>query len=68
MKLNIDEFLASVMQRMIYNEIKNQNGWKKQDIENGYTEHTEIRDQIIKGLNELADQLEKNGIEKYKEY
>ena len=62
-KLEISELVASCLQRMIVDEIENQKWWKSEEEQ--YGNNVDFRDEIIKEMNKLADDLEKQGIQKY---
>ena len=65
-KLEVSELVANCLQRMISDEIDNQKGWYQDDLDDGIEFRTgETRKRIIHGMNELADELEKQGIQKY---
>lgn len=61
----ISPLLASCLQRMLVDEIDNQNKWKEDDRRNGLLSHLNIRPTIIKECKELIDDLEKQGIAKH---
>ena len=63
-KIEINPMLASCLQRMIVDEIDNQTKWKKEDKKLG-ADNTKMRDEIIKGFEELSNQLEKQGVHKH---
>jgi len=62
-KLEISELVAICLQRVIAKEIDNQKRWYEEDLEIGIK--NDIRKTIICEMNELADDLEKQGIQKY---
>ena len=62
-KLKISELVASCLQRMIVDEVNNQKRWYEEDLETGIK--NDIRKTIICEMNELADDLEKQGIAKH---
>ena len=62
-KLEISELVASCLQRMIVDEIENQKWWKSEEEQ--YGNNVDFRDEIIKEMKQLADDLEKQGIQKY---
>ena len=65
-KLEISELVASCLQRMIVDEVDNQQRWYQNEIVEGIESRTgETRKRIIHAMNELADDLEKQGIKKY---
>lgn len=65
-KLEISELVASRLQRLIADEIDNQKRWYQGDLDHGIALRTgETRIRIIQEMNELADDLEKQGIQKY---
>ena len=65
-KLEISELAADVLQRLIAEEIDNQKGWYQDDLDDGIEfRNGETRKRIIHDMNELADDLEKQGIQKY---
>lgn len=63
--LEVSELVASCLQRMIVNEIENQEKWYQDDLGNGYFGTVKMRKRIIKEMRELADDLEKQGINKH---
>jgi hypothetical protein len=65
-KLEVSKLVASCLQRMIVDEIDNQKRWYQQDLKDGmgfFANGTRTR--IIQDMTELADDLEKQGIQKY---
>lgn len=64
-KLEISELVARCLQRMIVEEIDNQKRWYQEDLDDGIEFRTgKTRKRIIHEMNELADDLEKQGIQK----
>ena len=64
-KLEVSELVASCLQRMIVNEIENQEKWYQDDLGNGYFGTVKMRKRIICEMNELADHIKKQGINKH---
>ena len=75
-KLEVSKLVATCLQRMIVDEIDNQKGWLQDELDDGIafrssetregiTRSSETRERIIREMNELADDLEKQGIRKY---
>lgn len=65
-KLEVSELVAKCLQRMIVNEIDNQERWYEEDFDLGIAHQThDTRESIIKEMRELADDLEKQGINKH---
>ena len=65
-KLKISELVASCLQRMIVDEIRNQMEWHQDDLNNGIDSRTgETRKRIIREMGELADDIKKQGIAKH---
>jgi len=75
-KLEVSELVANCLQRLIVDEIDNQKGWLQDELDDdiafrssetkeGITRSSETRERIIHEMNELADDLEKQGIQKY---
>ena len=64
-KLEISELVASCLQRMTADEIDNQERWYQDDLDEGFESLSKIRERIIHDMNELADDLEKQGIAKH---
>ena len=62
-KIEISELVASCLQRMIVDEIDNQNAWQIDDLAVGVPRPT--RQTIINEMRQLADDLEKQGIRKH---
>lgn len=62
-KLEISELVASCLQRMVVDEIDNQKDWQIDDLLQGVPNPT--RQTIIDEMRELADDLEKQGIQKH---
>ena len=62
-KLKISELVASCLQSLIVDEVNNQKRWYEEDLEIGVK--NDIRKTIICEMNELADDLEKQGIAKH---
>ena len=62
-KLEISELVASCLQRMIVDEVNYQKRWYEEDLVKWH--QNDIRKTIICEMNELADDLEKQGIQKY---
>lgn len=69
-KVEISDMLASCLQRMLVEEIENQEKWQsEEDEEFGYNKRThETRDRIIQECEDLRTQLESQGIHKYYKY
>lgn len=66
MKIEISELIAKYLQRIICVEIEKQKRMYQKDLDQGielWVLDTSLR--IIQELDELADQLEKQGIRKY---
>ena len=64
-KLEVNELVANCLQRMIVDEIDNQKRWYQKDIDDGLEFLVnKTRKRIIHAMNELADDLEKQGIQK----
>ena len=61
--IEISSLVAGCMQRMIVEEIENQETWKETD--KVYHLHDSVRDQIISEMEELVEQLESKGINRY---
>lgn len=66
MEIVITQLTADVMQRMLVNEINNQKEWLKKDVATGNQYVAETRNQIIKELEMLRNQLEYKGIPKFR--
>lgn len=67
-KLEVSELVASCLQRMIADEIENQARWYQNEVVNGIaftTPSGETRKRIIREMDKLADDLEKQGIQKH---
>ena len=75
-KLEVSELVANCLQRLIVDEIDNQKGWLQDELNDeiafrssetkeGITRSSETRERIIHEMNELADAIEKQGIQKY---
>ena len=64
-KLEISELVANCLQRLIADEIDNQKGWYQDDLHDGFESLLKTRKTIIHEMNELADAIEKQGIQKY---
>jgi len=64
-KLEISELAAGCLQRMIVDEVNNQKRWYQDDLDEGLESLSKIRERIIHDMNELADAIEKQGIQKY---
>jgi len=64
-KLEISELAASCLQRMIVDEVNNQKRWYQDDLDEGFESINKTRERIIHEIKELADELEKQGIQKY---
>lgn len=62
-KLEISELIAKCLQRMIVDEIENQEWWKSEEEQ--YNDNVDFRDEIIKEMKQLANDLEKQGINKH---
>lgn len=62
-KIEISTMLASCLQRMIVYEIENQQIWKVSDKSFGI--ENDFRDEIIKEMKQLAEDLASQGIAKY---
>ena len=63
MKLEVSTLVAVCLQRMIVDEIDNQEYWKIEDKAIGA--RNDCRDKVIKEMKQLADDLEKQGIPKH---
>ena len=65
-KLEVSQLVASCLQRMIADEIENQARWYQNEITNGIALRSgEMRKRIIREMDELANDLEKQGIQKH---
>lgn len=65
-KLEISELVANCLQRMIVDEIDNQKRWYQDAVDDGVEyRKCETRKRIIHEMNELSDDLKKQGIQKY---
>ena len=65
-KLEISPMVASCLQRMIADEIENQARWYQNEVVNGIALRSgEMRKRIIHEMDELANDLEKQGIKKH---
>jgi len=65
-KLEISKLVASCLQRMIVDEIDNQERWYQEDLQYGSSSNLcESRKRIIREMDELANDLEKQGINKH---
>lgn len=62
-KIEVSEMTASCLQRMIVGEIENQEWWKSEDKAIGV--ESDFRDEIIKEMKQLADDIEKRGVKKH---
>lgn len=62
-KLEVSKLVASCLQRMIVDEIENQEWWKSEEEQYGV--NVDFRDEIIKEMKQLANDLEKQGISKH---
>lgn len=63
-KVETSKLVAEVLQRMIEEEIANQEEWLKEDVEQ-FGKPVAFRETIIKELSEMADDLAEQGIAKY---
>ena len=64
--LEFSDLVANCLQRMIVDEIDNQKGWLQDELDDGIAfRSSETRERIIREMHELADDLEKQGIQKY---
>ena len=61
--IEISSLVAGCMQRMIAEEIENQETWKETD--KTYNLDDSVRDKIISEMKELVEQLESKGINRY---
>ena len=62
----ITPLLATCLQRLLVDEIDNQNKWKKEDSTRGIDEnYLKLREEIINECNDLQEQLAKQGIHKH---
>lgn len=64
-EIKVSPLIAGCLQRMITEEISNQEWWKSEDKAVGNPHTATTRDLIIKELNELSDDLDAQGITKY---
>lgn len=62
-KIEVSKLVAKCLQRMIVDEIDNQELWKIEDEDLGVD--YPIRDKIIKEMKELVNQLDEQGIPPY---
>lgn len=62
-KIEVSEMTAGCLQRMIVDEIENQEWWKSEDKAVGA--RNDFRDEIIKEMKQLAEDIEKQGVKKY---
>jgi hypothetical protein len=63
MTIELSKLMASVLQRMLVDEIENQKYWKTED--RAVNVENPVRDEIIKQCNDLIDELEKQGVKRY---
>ena len=63
-KVEITPMLASCLQRMLVDEIENQEQWLVDDEEMGIS-HSKIREEIIDQCEELREQLTQQGVAKH---
>ncbi len=65
-KLKVSELVANCLQRIIAEEVDYQKNLYQLELDEGIEVRTvESRTRIIREMNELADDLEKQGIQKY---
>lgn len=65
-KLKVSELVANCLQRIIAEEVDYQKNLYQLELDEGIEVRTgETRTRIIHEMNELADDLEKQGIQKY---
>lgn len=62
-KIEVSEMAAGCLQRMIVDEIENQEWWKSEDKAVGV--RNDFRDEVIKEMKQLADDIEKQGVKKH---
>lgn len=65
-KLEITPLIARVLQRMTTDEINHQKEWTQEDEKNG--RDTTTRAEIIKELEQLQNQLQEQGFDKFVYY
>ena len=63
-KVSMSSLMASCLQRMLVDEIDNQEKWKKEDNNLGL-DNNKFRDEVIKECETLQTQLEAQGIHKH---
>lgn len=67
--IELTPLLASVLQRLMFDEIGNQKQWiVEEQREFGKSDHEQTREQIINECEELRTQLESKGFTKYYRY
>ena len=63
--IELTPLMASVMQRMLVEEIENQERWAfEEEKEFGRTDH-KLRENIIEECEQVRTQLEEKGVQKY---
>ena len=61
----ISPLLASCLQRLLVDEIDNQNEWQEEDEQRGLKNHLNVRAKIVIECNDLINDLEKQGIPRH---
>ena len=66
--IELPQLMANVLQRMLVDEIENQERWMgEEEQEFGHTHH-ETRELIIEQCEQVRTQLEEKGVQKYYRY
>ena len=65
-QIEVSELLASIIQRLLVDEINNQEQWMIEDLKNERPDETRLR--IINEAKDLQNQLENKGIKKFRYY
>ena len=63
--IDLSPLMAGVIQRLLVDEINNQNRWMEEEMEEFGTTNADTRKKIIFQCEELRSQLADKGIKKY---
>ena len=64
-ELHISDLMAFCLQRMLVDEIDNQESWIKEDEEFGFPNVVEMRKEVIKDCEKTIQQLVEKGFAKH---
>ena len=63
--IELPQLMANVLQRMLVEEIENQERWMGEEEQEFGCKHHETRERIIEQCEQVRTQLEEKGVHKY---